>query len=143
MQRRKVPLLPRSPSGGQFMVKTLLSIFIALGLLAAAAIFEEIFVDKQFDKFEAALETLDVKVRNETASRGDAESVRTLWEEEKKVLHIVIPHRDIGYVDYWLGEAVSLIETKNYDDALSKIDVLLTICEQIPETYRITFENVF
>ena len=143
MQRRKIPLFPHPPSGGQLMVKTLLSIFIAVGLLAAAAVFEEIFVSKQFDKFGVALESLDMKVRNETASRSDAETVRTLWEEEKKVLHIVVPHRDIGYVDYWLGEAISLVETKNYDEALSKIDVLLSICEQIPQTYRITFENVF
>ena len=125
------------------MVKTILSVAITLALLIGAAIFEEIFVSREFEKFAGALETLDEKVREESSARGDAESVRTLWEREKKVLHIVIPHRDIAYVDYWLGEAVSLIETKPYDEALSKIDVLLTICKQIPQTYRITFENVF
>ncbi len=125
------------------MVKTLLSIFITLGILIAAAYFEQLFVDKQFDKFETALQTLDKKTRAENATRTDAENVRILWENEKKILHIVIPHNDISYVDYWLSEAVSLIETKSYVDALSKIEVLLTICRQIPQTYRITFENVF
>ena len=70
-----------------------------------------------------------------------ADSVRTLWESEKKLLHVVIPHTDISYVDYWLSEAVSLIETENYADAQSKIEVLLVLCRQIPQTYRITFEN--
>ena len=125
------------------MVKTMLSILITLGLLIGAAFFEQYFVDRQFDKFETALHSLDEKVRDETAVRGDAESVRTLWESEKKVLHVVIPHTDISYVDYWLSEAVSLIETENYTDAQSKIEVLLVLCRQIPQTYRITFENVF
>ena len=107
------------------MVKTMLSILITLGLLIGAAFFEQYFVDRQFDKFETALHSLDEKVRDETAVRGDAESVRTLWESEKKVLHVVIPHTDISYVDYWLSEAVSLIETENYTDAQSKIEVLL------------------
>lgn len=125
------------------MVKTILSILLTLALLIGSVFIEQYFVDRQFDKFETALQTLDEKVRGETAVRGDAESVRILWESEKKLLHIVIPHTDISYIDYWLSEAVSLIETENYADALSKIEVLLVLCRQIPQTYRITFENVF
>ena len=125
------------------MVKTLLSIFISLALLVGAAVFETFYVGAQFDKFGDALEALEIKVRDESATRGDAEAVRELWETEKKNLHSVIPHNDISYIDYWLGEAVSYVETKNYDDALSKIEVLITICEQIPKTYSIAFENVF
>ena len=60
-------------------------------------------------------------MRDEEANRTDAETVKTLWEDEKRKLHAVIPHNDISYIDYWLGEAVSYVETKNYDDALSKI----------------------
>lgn len=41
-----------------------------------------------------------------------------------------------------MGEAVSYIETKNFDDALSKIEVLITICEQIPQTYSVSLENI-
>lgn len=68
--------------------------------------------------------------------------MRELWETEKKNLHSVIPHNDISYIDYWMGEAVSYIETKNFDDALSKIEVLITICEQIPQTYSVSLENI-
>lgn len=124
------------------MVKTLLSIFISLALLVGAAVFETFYVGAQFDKFGDALETLEGKVREENATRGDAEAVRELWEAEKKNLHSVIPHNDISYIDYWMGEAVSYIETKNFDDALSKIEVLITICEQIPQTYSVSFENI-
>ncbi len=125
------------------MVKTLTSILLTLGILISAAIFEQNFVEQQFDKFATSLKVLDEKTREETAKRDDAENARSIWENKKKILHIVIPHNDISYVDYWLGETVSLIETKNYETALSKIEVLLTLCKQIPQTYKITFENVF
>ena len=124
------------------MVKTLLSIFISLALLVGAAVFETFYVGAQFHKFGDALETLEIKVRNESSTRGDAEAVRERWETEKKNLHSVIPHNDISYIDYWMGEAVSYIETKNFDDALSKIEVLITICEQIPQTYSVSLENI-
>lgn len=125
------------------MVKTVSSILISLALLVSAAVFELFYVNEQFDKFEEALSSLELKVREESANREDAEAVKILWEHEKKNLHVVIPHNDISYIDYWLGEAVSYIETKNFDDALSKIEVLVTICRQIPQTYGVTFENIF
>ncbi len=125
------------------MVKTILSLLIATALLAGAAIFESYFVQNKFEKMEVALLALEDKVRVGEAHRTDAEVVKTLWDDEKRKLHAVIPHNDISYIDYWLGEAVSYVETKHYDDALSKIEVLLTICEQIPKTYNISFENVF
>lgn len=125
------------------MVKTLLSVLISFALLASAAIFEHWYVGSTFEKFGAALDALETKVRAESAAREDAEAVRTLWEADKKNLHAVIPHNDIAQVDYWLGEAVSCIETQTYPDALSRLEVLETICRQIPLAYRITFENIF
>ena len=125
------------------MVKTLLSLQISALLLFGAAIGESYFVNRQFGRLDTALAALEEKVREENATRTDAETVQTLWNEEKRKLHAVIPHNDISYIDYWLGEAVSYIETKNYDDALSKVEVLLTVCKQIPKTYSISFENVF
>lgn len=125
------------------MVKTLLSVLISFALLASAAAFEHFYVGSTFEKFGAALDALETKVRAESAAREDAEAVRTLWEADKKNLHAVIPHNDIAQVDYWLGEAVSCIETQTYPDALSRLEVLETICRQIPLAYRITFENIF
>lgn len=125
------------------MVRTVISIILSAALLAGAAAFENFYVQKQFGRLETALTALEMKVRDEEANRTDAETVKTLWEDEKRKLHAVIPHNDISYIDYWLGEAVSYVETKNYDDALSKIEVLITICGQIPKTYSIAFENVF
>lgn len=125
------------------MVKTIISIIITACLIIFAAIFENFFVSRSFSKIETAVLTLQEKTEEKTATRNDALIVKTLWDTEKKKLHIVVPHNDISYVDYWLGEAISLVETQNYDDALSRIEVLYTICKQIPQTYKISFENVF
>lgn len=125
------------------MVKTIVSVLISFALLAGAGAFETVYVGQKFAHFEQALEQLDCKVDDGSATRADAESVQTLWESEKTKLHAMIPHNDILYIDYWLGETVSLIETKNYAQARSKLEVLITISRQLPKTYAITFENVF
>lgn len=143
MQRRKIPDIPHPPAGGKLMVKTFLSILISVALLVTAAVFENFFVSSQFEKFSAAVTSLEDKVRERKATPADTDTVRTLWDSEKKLLHIVIPHGDIAYIDYWLGEAAGCIESGDYDDALSKIEVLVVICKQIPEQYSVTIENIF
>ncbi len=143
MQGRKIPYIPRTLTGGKYMVKTLLSILISAALLLSAAIFEHFFVSSQFEKFSSSIGALEDKVRERKATPADTDIVRTLWDSEKKLLHIVIPHGDIAYIDYWLGEAAGCIETGDFDDALSKIEVLVVICEQIPQQYSVSLENIF
>lgn len=125
------------------MVKTLSSIFISLLLLVGVSVYEIYHVEKSFGEFSEQLETLYDKTEEETATRADAEAVRESWNEKKKTLHIWVPHNDISYIDYWLSEGLSLIYTKHYDEALSKIEVLIEICEKIPSAYAFSFENIF
>ena len=123
-------------------MKTLISILIALGLLIGISIFQMIYIEKEFADFSAQLEALYDKTEAQTATREDAEAVRVSWNEKKKTMHIWVPHTDISYVDYWLSEGLSLIDTKQYDQALSKIEVLIDICRKIPSSYSFSVENV-
>ncbi len=125
------------------MVKTLWTISVTLVLLVGLGIFEHFFVEKQFDELKTALYVLYDKIEDETAQTTDAESVKTLWNKEKENLHIIVPHTNIANIDYWLSEAIGLIETKKFDLALSKVVVLIDMCEQIPDTYGVSFENIF
>lgn len=125
------------------MVKTLWTFSVTLVLLIGLGIFEHFFVAKQFDELETALVILYDKVENNSAKRADGETVRALWNREKQNLHIIIPHNNIAHIDNWLSEAIGLIETEHYDLALAKVEVLIDICEQIPATYGISFENIF
>lgn len=84
MQGRKIPNVPHLFAGGKLMVKTLLSILISIGLLVTAAVFENFFISSQFEKFSAAIGTLEYKVREKKATPADADTVKTLWDSEKK-----------------------------------------------------------
>ena len=80
----------------------------------------------------------------EVVTKGeDYEIYPTLWNNEKKSLHILIPHADIAYIDYWLGEATGCIAVGDFAEALTKLEVLTVICEQLPQQYRVSIENVF
>ena len=124
------------------MVKTLASIFISLALLIGVSVFEVIHVENEFKELSAQLRSLYDKTEAETATREDAEAVRITWNDKKETLPIWVPHNDISYIDYWLSEGLSLIYTKNYDEALSKIEVLIDICKKIPAAYGFSIENI-
>ncbi len=124
------------------MVKTIISIFITVVLLFGVSIFESFYVENTFEEFSAQLETLYDKTEEQTATRNDALAVRASWDEKKKTLHIWIPHNDISYIDYWLNEGLSLIDTGNFEHALSKLEVLIEICKNIPSAYAFSLENI-
>lgn len=125
------------------MVKNILSIIISAILLAAAAVYENLFIKTSFFRFEEQLETLYAKTENETATSEDAEAVKMSWDKIKSQMHILIPHGDISYIDYWLDEATGLIYVKDYSSALPKITVLIDICSDIPYSYAPNAENIF
>lgn len=118
---------------------TVAAILICIGLF----IFAELYVDKQFDEFSAALDSLYTKIENETATREDGYAVRTLWNDKKSKLQVLVPHNDISYVDYWLSEACGLLYNGQYDLALGKIEVLKEISKNLPDAYSIRLENIF
>ncbi|MBE5737769.1 MAG: DUF4363 family protein [Clostridiales bacterium] len=124
------------------MVKTIISIILVGTMLFAGAIYEHTFVNKQFDDFHQVLTTLYDKIDNQSAVRDDVLAVQKSWLEKKKSLHVFIPHNDIKEVDLWLSEAVTLVRDKEWKDAISKIEVLLELAEQIPKTFNLSFENI-
>ena len=125
------------------MVKSIIYTATAIALCLALFIGVEIYLNRQFDEFHGALDTLYRKVENETANREDAYAVRQMWTEKKSKLHVFIPHNDISYIDYWLSEACALIYNNEYDLALGKIEVLLEITKNLPDAYDVKLENIF
>lgn len=125
------------------MVKSIIYTLVAIALSIGAFIGAHVYIKKQFENFHGALETLYDKIEDKTATREDAYAVKKLWADEKSKLHILIPHNDISYVDYWLSEACGLIYTGQYDLALGKIEVLLEITSNLPDAYSVKMENVF
>ena len=124
------------------MVKTIITIVIAVMLLVGGAIYETDFVHRQFDELHDVLEVLYDKIEDETAVQDDVYSVQNNWIEKKKYLHVFIPHNDIKEIDLWIAESATLVRDKEWKDAISKVEVLLELTEQIPKTFIIAWENI-
>ncbi len=124
------------------MVKTIVSTLIVALLLTGSAIYENYFVNKQFSEFNQPLTQLIEKVDDKTAVEDDVYTVQTFWLEKKKFLHIFIPHNEIKEIDLWLAESVKLVRDEKWEDARSKVEVLLELSEQIPKTFTLAIENI-
>jgi hypothetical protein len=124
------------------MVKTIVTIIVTTLILVGGAIYETDFITRQFNEFHEVLEVLYEKVDDQTATQDDVYAVQQNWIEKKKVLHVFIPHNDIKEVDLWLSESATLIRDKEWTDAISKIEVLKELAEQIPKTFVIALENI-
>ena len=124
------------------MVKSIIYTLVAIALCLGVFFGTQYYIGQQLGQFHSALETLYDKIEEKTATREDAYAVRTMWADKKSKLHIFIPHNDISYVDYWLSEACSLIYRDEFDLALGKIEVLLEITKNLPDSYSVKLENI-
>lgn len=125
------------------MVKSIIYTTVAIALCIGFFIWTDFYLHEQFGQFNTQLESLYEKIENEEATREDGYAIKQSWANKKEKLHIFVPHNDVSYIDYWLGEACSLIYKKEYSLALGKIEVLLEITKNLPDAYTLKLENVF
>ena len=93
------------------MVKTFVSFLVALVILFSGQLYENFFVEKQFEDFNTSLHALYEKTEEDTVSKEDVLAVQDLWIAKKRKLHMFIPHTEIKEVDLWLAEAVSFAKS--------------------------------
>ena len=124
------------------MVRCILSTLVVFVLLVVGAIYETAFTKGQFGEFNDVLGVLYEKIENQDATIDDVYAVLENWLNKKKSLHIFIPHNEIKEIDLWLSESATLVRDKEWKDAISKIEVLIELTEQIPKTFMISWENV-
>ena len=124
-------------------LKTILSILITLAVILTIAFYESYRLNKTFSLFSENLSTLYDKVEHQTVTYEDGVAIEELWENQKNTLHIWLPHTAILEIDYQLYEAVGYLYVHDYKSALPKIEILLGMCENIPQSYRFSLENVF
>ena len=125
------------------MVKSLISTIIAILILIGGAIYEHNYITSNFSDYNKNLNNLYEKVENESASVNDVLSVQESWLDKKQHLHIFIPHTEIKEIDLWLSETVSYVREKEWTEAISKLEVLIELSEQIPLTFNLRLENIF
>ena len=124
------------------MIKTIVSIFITLALICGIAVYESNRVQNTFADLETALTALYEKTEAGEVTYEDGTAAEKFWEHKKNTLHIWLPHTAILEIDYQLYEAVGYLYVRDYQSALPKIEILLGMCENIPQSYRFSIENV-
>lgn len=124
------------------MVRSIISMVVVAALLFVGSFFESKFVNSNFESFHEVLSVLYEKVDNQTAVQEDVYTVQKNWLDKKQYLHAFIPHNDIKEIDLWIAESATLVRDKEWKDAISKVEVLLELCEQIPRTFALRIENV-
>lgn len=125
------------------MIKTIVSILISLGLIIGLSVYELYYVNDTFSFFKQALLSLYDKTEAGQATYEDGTAVQLFWERKKRYLHIWLPHTSILEVDYQLYEAVGYLYVHDFESALPKLEVVLGMCENIPQSYRLSIENIF
>lgn len=125
------------------MVKSIISLISVCIILVVGAVLETNFIHREFNDFHGVLDVAYEKVLNQTAVEDDVYAVQNNWLDKKAKLHAFIPHNDIKEIDLWIAETVTLVRDKEWHDAISKIEVLKELTEQIPKTFIISFSNIF
>lgn len=125
------------------MIRTAVSIFIALAIIIGVSAYELRFVNKSFSELRQILCSLYEKAEQSVATHEDGVAVQRYWENKKKTLHIWLPHNSIDTVDFQLSEALGYLYEGRYTDALPKIEVLIDMSENIPKTFKLLPENIF
>lgn len=124
------------------LLKTLASIFITLSVIVSLSFYESIRLKNTFARFAQALTVLYDKTERKTVTYEDGLAVEEFWEHQKNTLHVWIPHTAISEVDYQLYEAVGYLYVRDYQNVLPKLEILLGMCENIPQSYRFSIENI-
>lgn len=125
------------------MIKTILTAIATFAIIAALSFVDIYYVNSTFDTFSAMLDSLYEKAEMGTANYEDGVAVQTFWEEKKKRLHIWTPHNAIYEIDYQLYESLGYLYLNDCEGALPKIQILLGMCENVPESFMFGLENVF
>ena len=124
------------------MVKSIISALVAVLILFLGSFLEQKYVNDTFDEFKEMMVTVYKKVENDEAVKDDVLSAQTYWIEKKRILHTFIPHNEIKEIALWLAESTTLVENDKKEDALSKLDVVIELLEQIPKTFAFRIENI-
>ena len=125
------------------MIKSLLTMLLALFLLLSATFLEQIIVQNTFEDFAVVIEQTQTKLASENPSKLDADGLQNFWLEKKRKLHVWIPHTEIKEIELWVSECVAYTQIEDFDEAYTKLDVLKTLAMQIPKNFSLQLENLF
>ncbi|MBQ8295906.1 MAG: DUF4363 family protein [Clostridia bacterium] len=125
------------------MVKTAASILLTFALIFGLSWIETRYVENVFSQFHMRLTAVQEKAEDGTVTQEDGVGIRDYWNEKRRYLHSWLPHTALQEIDYRVDEMVGFIYVADYKNAVTGLEVLIGLTENIPHSYSLRFENVF
>lgn len=125
------------------MGKTISGLLISFALLVGFSLYEIFYINTAMNRIRNAAIGLFQLTEEHRATHEDGNALRLIWENEKKTLHVWLPHTAIENVDYHLNEALGYLYQDNYEDALPKLEVIIDMSENIIRSIAVLPENIF
>ena len=125
------------------MVRSIFSMIAVAIVLTAGVIFETNFIHNEFKVLTEESAILYAKIEDESATENDVYALQNKWVIAKEKLHAFISHNEIKEFDLWIAETVKYVAAEKWDEALSKMEVIMELEEQVPKSFEFSFANVF
>lgn len=98
---------------------------------------------KKIEYEETKNETKKITEEQKELITSKIEEIDKIWEEKNDKLAYYIEHTELEKVDNNLVTLKSLIESKNYDEALKETDETAFAIKHLEEKYAFNFKNIF
>ncbi len=125
------------------MLKTIVSIFLSLGLIVGLTLYELTYVQTTFREFERVLTALHQKTESHVATYEDGNAARAYWERKKRTLHVWLTHTTLQEMDYHLDEAIGYLYTDDFRNAIAQLEIAIELSKEIPRSYSLDAQNIF
>ncbi len=124
------------------MVKSLISVLIACLLIAVGSVLEYKTITNSFNELKQTAVICKEKAEDESLTTDDVLILQKKWIKRKKQLHVWIPHNEIKEMELWIAECVQTTANEKYPDSAEKLEVVIELCEQIPKTFSVSWQNI-
>ncbi|MBO4962288.1 MAG: DUF4363 family protein [Clostridia bacterium] len=124
------------------MVKSILSLIITLSIIIFGAFIESFYVKKSFKELNQIAIVCQHKADEQTLSSNDTNLLQNTFLRKRKLLHVFIPHTEIKEMELWISESVKCAKDLKYQDASLKLEVVIELTEQIPNNFKLTWQNI-
>ena len=125
------------------MIRTAVSIALSFLLILGCSLYEIFYIRNTLTRIRDGAVALFQLTEENRATHEDGNAFRLLWEHEKSMLHIWLPHTAVDNFDYHLNEALGYLYQDNDEDALPKLEVIIDMTENIMRSTAVLPENIF
>lgn len=131
--------------------ETIICIIIVIAIVFGNIITQK-YTKESVENLSNGLETLKTDLKNEIASNQKKSNekilekigeIRKSWEVRHDKLAYYIEHNELEKVEDGLTALYSLLETKEYVDAIKELDGSVFVLKHIEEKYAFNLKNIF